>query len=344
MATPKKLPSGNWRIFVYVGKDAAGKRVYKSFTDPDKRKVQRVAAQFLDEQREIIAAGTVRHAVESYIISREKVLSPSTVRSYRAMQNALERDTKTFMGTSVDKVDQRTMQTWVNSMTETGVSGKTIKNRHALVVSSLSCVGKKVPDVQLPTSTKHEAHILDVEDVQRLIKCAEGSEMEIPVLLAAFGGLRRSEIVALTLDDVDETTVHVHKATVLDSDLKPVTKPTTKTQKSTRTVPLPPFVIQKIMDAGCITSITNPERISERFSHIARRAGCPGTRFHDLRHFYASYLHSIGVPEADILSRGGWEHNGVMETVYRHSLNSSSNVWNQTINTKFTEIWRDAFS
>ena len=38
MAKPKKLPSGNWNIVVFSHYEK-GKRVYKSFTDPDKKKV-----------------------------------------------------------------------------------------------------------------------------------------------------------------------------------------------------------------------------------------------------------------------------------------------------------------
>lgn len=38
MAKAKKLPSGSWRVNQYVGKDADGKRVYKSFTADSKKR------------------------------------------------------------------------------------------------------------------------------------------------------------------------------------------------------------------------------------------------------------------------------------------------------------------
>ena len=30
-----QLPSGSYRVQLYIGKDENGKRIYKSFTDPD---------------------------------------------------------------------------------------------------------------------------------------------------------------------------------------------------------------------------------------------------------------------------------------------------------------------
>ena len=47
MATAKKLPSGAWRVLVYAGKDAEGKRQYKSFTAMDKREAEFAAAEWL---------------------------------------------------------------------------------------------------------------------------------------------------------------------------------------------------------------------------------------------------------------------------------------------------------
>lgn len=41
---------------------------------------------------------------------------------------------------------------------------------------------------------------------------------------------------------------------------------------------------------------------------------------HKLRHYFASRMSELGVPEADILEMGGWETDHVMKSVYRHSM------------------------
>ena len=39
-----KLPSGNYRCRVYVGTDDTGKRLWKSFTGPNRKRVEQDAA------------------------------------------------------------------------------------------------------------------------------------------------------------------------------------------------------------------------------------------------------------------------------------------------------------
>ena len=83
----KKLPSGNWRVLVYDYTDAAGKRHYKSFTDPDKNVAMFMANDYLSHHRgEAVATYadlTLKQAAERYVDSKEGVLSPSTVKEYR---------------------------------------------------------------------------------------------------------------------------------------------------------------------------------------------------------------------------------------------------------------------
>ena len=43
-------------------------------------------------------------------------------------------------------------------------------------------------------------------------------------------------------------------------------------------------------------------------------------RFHALRHYCASQLHALGMPDAYIMERGGWESDGVLKGIYRHTL------------------------
>ena len=45
MASAKKLPSGNWRVSLYIGLDEKGKRKYKSFTADTKKEAEFLAAQ-----------------------------------------------------------------------------------------------------------------------------------------------------------------------------------------------------------------------------------------------------------------------------------------------------------
>ena len=324
MATAKKLASGAWRVRVYVGKSKDGKKVYKSFTDTDKKRCERIAAQYLDEHREVLESDTFAHAMEQYLESREAVLSPSTIRGYKNIQKQLLTQYSAFCETPVPDITQSVLQTLVNEMTMF-VSPKTIRNRTGLISAVIKSKGYMPPFVTLPERRKPDLRIPDVDDVKRLLKTAEGTDMEIPIMLAAFAPMRRGEIVALKMEDISGNVIHVKRAIVESSDGSLVEK-SPKTYDSDRYIPMPQDVIDKIMAKGYICDTDKPRILTLRFERLVKKCGLDGVRFHDLRHFGASYLHSKGVPEEYILARGGWSTGSVMKTVYRHALASKEDA------------------
>ena len=154
-----------------------------------------------------------------------------------------------------------------------------------------------------------------------LIRLFEWSEMEIPVLLGAYAGLRRGEICALTIQDLDGDYIHISKDMVLDDFGQWVVKEP-KTPSSNRTVLLPHHVAERIRKRGHITNL-HPNIITKRFISKQEQLGIeqPYT-FHSLRHFFASYLHAQNIPDAYVLRAGGWSTPHVMQKVYRHALDN----------------------
>lgn len=86
MAKAKKLPSGNWRVQIYAGKDSNGKKIMKSFTAETKKEAELMALQFSANHREPVSEMTVGKAIDKYIESKSNILSPSTLRSYKTMR------------------------------------------------------------------------------------------------------------------------------------------------------------------------------------------------------------------------------------------------------------------
>ena len=85
MAKAKQLLSGSWRVQVYAGKDAAGKRQYRSFTALTRKEAEYNALQWQLHYKEIsrdTSAMTLAEAMDKYIASKDGILSPSTVRGY----------------------------------------------------------------------------------------------------------------------------------------------------------------------------------------------------------------------------------------------------------------------
>ena len=46
----------------------------------------------------------------------------------------------------------------------------------------------------------------------------------------------------------------------------------------------------------------------------------PHFSLHKLRHYFASYMSSLNIPEADNLEMREWETDYVMKNVYRHTM------------------------
>ena len=89
MAKPKKLPSGSYRIQIFLGKGPDGKPIRKSITAATAKECKVLAAQYESEHRKPDRR-TFSSAMESYIASSAAVLSPSTIRGYKSVQRKLE--------------------------------------------------------------------------------------------------------------------------------------------------------------------------------------------------------------------------------------------------------------
>ena len=86
MAKAKKLPSGNWRVQLYIGKEN-GKRIYKSFTEETKKAAEYAAAEYAVKLKERNSPEkiTFKDAADKYLDDKKAVLSPSTIRGYKIM-------------------------------------------------------------------------------------------------------------------------------------------------------------------------------------------------------------------------------------------------------------------
>lgn len=336
MATPKKLPSGSWRIQVYDYTDVYGKKHYKSFTAPSRNQVKFMAAEWeagkaADDPDNI----NVFTAIGRYLGVKKGVLSPSTLRGYTGIQRNY------FSGPLGQKrlkdLTNTAVQVWIGDLSSK-VSPKTVRNAYGLLSATLEMF---YPDfrlkVTLPAKQRPELYCPSDEDVKRLLTHVKGKELEIAILLAAFGPLRRGEICALTDKDIHGNTIEVSKSMVLSPDGIWIVKQP-KTYGSYRSVEFPPFVIEKLAGIeGRIVKAT-PAQITNRFCRAVIYSGLPHFRFHDLRHYSASIMHAIGVPDQYILQRGGWASDNVMKTVYRNTIDLETVRQTKKINQHFETL------
>lgn len=317
----EKLPSGNYRIRVIIGHDSSGNPIRKSFTHPDKTRLQRIAFEYADTHRHTAHRYTVYEAIDAFMIAKNAVLSPSTMRAYTSLSKTLKREHRSFCGLYVDDIDAPRLQRLINDLIRKGNTPKTVRNFHGFLSAVFKYAGERLPVVNLPQKKKPVIHIPDEQDIKMLTDVAKGTRMEIPLALAIFG-LRRSEICALTLDDLNGNVIHVNKAIVYGDDKQPHVK-APKTYTSDRYIQIPSDIADLIREQGFVTDYT-PHGLSHAFERLCDRCGLH-CRLHDLRHFFVSYCHNIlHLSDAQIQAITGHKTSVIMRENYLHAMHTDT--------------------
>lgn len=315
MPTAKKLPSGTWRVRVYVGKKD-GKTITQSFTGPSKRDAERKASTFLAVTKHNDL--TFGEAAEKYIEAKENVLSPNTIRTYKLHAARLA----ALDGVRVSRIDSEKAQRAVDQLSRS-LAPKTVASCYGFLTAVMAMFEPgTVLRVTLPERQKKETPIPTDEEVDLMIREAPSADLKLAIQLAAFGSLRSGEACALSRDMVQKNHIHISRTYALDDAQNWVIKNSPKTSAGNRDVPLPEPLMASIRasnhEDGRIIKYT-PSSLHDAFRRLTRRLKIYPYKFHSLRHYFASMLHAQGVPDKVIAKLGGWEDVSTLQRIYQHA-------------------------
>lgn len=328
--TPRELPSGKWRCQVMVG----GARLSVVEDDPATAhaKASALRAGLLADQAQRAAERggglTLTKAIDRHIAARENVLSPSTINGYREIQRNRFAG---LMQMQVKDIDHLAIQTAVNR-DAARVGQKTIKNALALVSAVLSDYDREISlkKIKLPQKKKKPPRYYEEAELIELFDLIRGSFIELPILLATWLGLRRSEIFGLCWDAVDFAggKIEIKRTYVKDKDRGYVLREEMKTAESRRTLNCPGYILAKL-DAYCPPERRNgrifamhPNTPYQTLKDMCERSGMSFVGVHGLRHTNASVMVSLGVMDKYIMAEGGWATDRTMKSVYQHVFES----------------------
>lgn len=328
MPTAKKQPNGKWKTFIYSHTDENGKKRFKSFTADTKKESERLALAYKYVKEEKLVS--FEDMMDEYLEINDNVLSPSTLRSYTSMSKYLKKTYPKFC--SKTNIEQKDVQDLINNLAKDH-KPKSVKNYNGFV--SVILGDSRHFKITLPQSIKKEYRIPTEAEFKELMATVKDTPLEVPVMLGSYCMMRRSEVCGLSIEDIEGDLIHIHTNQVKNVDNVYVEK-TTKTVSSDRYIQAPHFVIQKINSQGYVTNMT-PAAVSDAFGRVVKRLGLDGMRFHDLRHWGASYRHSLGIPNAAIQKDGGWSNEYTLTNIYRHVLDDERIKYSEKINKAFEE-------
>lgn len=308
----EELPSGSYRV----------KKVYKG-------KTYRVTFDHLPTEKEIAVAlgeklqddvgkkGSFKYYAKEYIRNRKNVISPATVRTYNTKLNQLS---DSFKKMNLYDITAEDVQIEINRFSADH-EPKTTKTLHGFVASVLYAYRPNmVLKTKLPPKIEKEEYEPSMDDIKHILEYFKGTRYSVPFQLAVLG-CRRGEICALNYSDLTDNELRIHRSKVY-LDGKWIVKETPKTDASNRTLPLPDSLVNEIREQKTIFD-GYPASLLKALNRAQDALGIHRFKFHAFRSYFASYAHSVGIPDADIMAIGGWATDSVMKRIYRKSMDES---------------------
>ncbi|WP_018885764.1 tyrosine-type recombinase/integrase [Paenibacillus massiliensis] len=244
---------------------------------------------------------------------------------------------------------------YTHEMNVRGVSANTVIHYHANIRKALQyavkiklIVANPANLVERPKKNNYVASFYNVEEMNQLLAAILGEKIELAIILAAFYGLRRSEVVGLkwsAIDLMNRTITIKHTVTsgTLDGKFIEIEKDRTKNKASRRTLPLVDKFYEILMcmkeqqeayrssygNTYCTDYLDyiyldalgqriKPGYITQHFPILLKRYRFRRIRYHDLRHSCASLLLSNGVSMKEVQEWLGHSDYATTANIYSH--------------------------
>jgi len=312
--TITQLPSGSFRIR-YYGADKKQKSITIDHK-PTRREAERLISEAKEAEGSYAPHNDSFEAVAlEYIAAKYNVLSPNTRRGYGI---CLKRLSEAFKGTPINSIDQLCIQREINSLSAS-YAPKTVRNTHGFISAILDMYRPNLNvHTKLPMKTKTDSYCPTNDDIKMIMEKAKGTRYYVPFALGIMG-MRRGEIAAATINDLDGNLLTISKGTYIDEMQRHGVKDTPKTTDSIRQIYLPNDIADLIREQKCVYDGAE-SRLWATLTRYQQELGIPHFRFHDLRVYYASYAHAMGIPDKYIQEGGGWKSDYTMKQIYRKAM------------------------
>jgi integrase len=351
----------SWQIRFDDGVDAAGRRNARWATVRGTRQ---------DAQRELTRllaaadAGTLPDPAKTTVAEQlcdwldgTHDLSPKTAERYRQLA---EQQIIPHLGSTVlQRLKPKHVKDWHDTLLKSGgkngkpLSARTVGHAHRVLHRALQLavetevLARNIASViSPPTVEDEEIEILTTEQIDLVLSKLKGHLLYAISALALATGMRRGELLALRLCDVDFDAASVRVERSLEETATGLRFKPPKTKHSRRTISLPPSAVAVLWahwrqqlelrmalglgkpDANALIfsnsdgSPMSPDNLSRDWRRACRSLGLPMVMFHALRHTHASALIAKGLDVVQISRRLGHGSPVITLRIYAHLFNT----------------------
>ena len=282
-------------------------------------------------------------------------LEPTTYTSHLQMINSRIKNYFTLNPIKLLELTPLHIQNFYDILLTDGLKPTTVIRYHAIIRKSLDyafkndlIVNNPADKVKRPKKNIFVGSFYSKNELSTLFEKSKNDPLHLIILLTAFYGLRRSEVLGLkwsAIDFVNKTITIKH--TVVEVKIngknKILGKDRTKTKSSHRTLPLTDEIIIALENAKkqqkyykrklkknyntkyeeyvCLKpdgSLIKPDYVTRHFPLLLKNNGLRHIRFHDLRHSCASLLLSKNIPMKAIQEWLGHSDFSTTANIYAH--------------------------
>lgn len=348
-------------------RDKSGKRVQKWINlnmsvKGNKRRAEMALNELLVQYQGYEAIEPMMLLLSQHIAQWLEANRPNiAVTTYDQYCNILNNHIRPYFdprGITVSKLTAGDLEDYYAFKIAGGLSPNSVIKHHAVIRTALQWAVKhryireNVADfAEKPGHVRyHGAEPYTIQEIAALLQATASEPIAVPIFLASFYGLRRSEVLGLRWSSIDfQSGVFSISTTVVrekhgDQIIAVVRDQTTKTESSMRTLPLCPYTYQYFLnlrqyqlyqqercgncydtrytDFLCVDqmgTLLQPDYITQKFQQILVKYGLRRIRFHDLRHSCATIMLYLGYTLKDIQTWLGHSNYNFTADTYIHS-------------------------
>ena len=289
-----------------------------------------------------------------YTRKRKKPIEDTTYASYEGNIKSPIGPYFREQGIKLKDLDARDIQEFYDIQLQR-VTANTVIHYHAIIRLALTFARKNgwisenpIDEVDKPEKNHYVGKFYSAEELSKVFKLTRDTNLEVPVLMGGFYGLRRSECVGLrwsSIDLVNNVFYINHTVTTprVNGKLKIVAKDRAKTKSSLRALPLDMAVKERLLAikerqemhrkkfkrsyskewsdyvmVDELGGLIMPNYVTSAFKRLLEKNELRPIRFHDLRHTSASLLLNNGVQLKDIQMWLGHSDFATTANIYAH--------------------------